>query len=154
MTTQTEITKSTRVVQAPVQVKTPVWPMILGVALILSLIGAAILIPASKRDAPPSNARALNAWSARYQGLANQHAAEVDTKRAMQAWSARYQGQADLYAAGKVIQLDRNWSAVAERYQAMADAYLAAQDAGLAAGWSATATRYQALADYYQTRKR
>ena len=162
MTTQTEITKSTQVVQAPV-IKTSVLPVIMAILLILSLISAVILMGPPMGKELSSSPRALSAWSARYQGLAN----EFSSQQAQAAWSARYQGLAGLHAAGSVpvtsrafgamaaryqgladhyvasqaIQVDRSWSASAERYQALAGAYLAGQDEGIAAGWSAAAAR-------------
>jgi len=101
MTTQTEITKSNQVVQAPLQIKIPIWPLVLAVFLILSLIGVAFMVIPTKGEGINSSHRALEAISARYQGSADQYAAKIqaDSQRALESISARYQGLADLYQA-------------------------------------------------------
>ena len=98
MTTQTEITKSNHVVQAPLRINIPIWPLVLAVLLILSLIGVAFVVIPTKGEGINSSHRALEAISARYQGLADQYAAmrQADSQRALEAISARYQGLADL----------------------------------------------------------
>ena len=127
MTTQTEVTNTNQVVRTPLQITLSIWPLILAALLILTVISAVILVTPPKAEEISSNSRALVAMSARYQGLADLHAANSPvSKRALDAASARYQG--------------------------MADAYLSEQAEGIETGWSATAARYQALAEYHLTR--
>ncbi len=101
MTTQTEITKSHQAPQAPLQIKISIWPLVLAVLLIVALIGVAIVVIPTRGEDINSRGRALEAISARYQGLANLHAAkrEADSQIALESISARYQGLADLYQA-------------------------------------------------------
>jgi hypothetical protein len=101
MTTQTDITNSSQVVQAPLKIKTPIWPFIFVALLIVSVISAAILVIPPMVGKISGNDTALNAMSARYQGLAELHAAmdRSVTQRSFEAMSARYQGLADFHAA-------------------------------------------------------
>ena len=123
MTTQTEIANSKQGVQAPFQIKKPIWPLVLAVVVILSIVGAAIMIIPARAEHLGSSHRALEATSARYQGLADLYAANspVDSQRALEATSARYQGLAGLYAINSPVDSQRALEATSARYQGLAD---------------------------------
>ena len=144
MTTQAEVVKSNHVVQTPMVIRTTIWTLLLTVLL----IGAIILTMPRKGEDFSSSRRALDADSARYQGLADAYAALKAPvgSHALEAWAARYQGQADAYAALNKPAGSDALEAWAARYQGQADAY--------AEIWSTIAARYQAMADYYQAKNR
>ena len=104
MTTHTEVNPSTLPVQSPMQIKTPIWTWVLVALLFGSLIGAALFVLPQQAREVPSNQRALAAWTARYQGLANAYTAQNApvSARSLAAWTARYQGLANAYAAQNV----------------------------------------------------
>jgi len=126
MTTQTEITKTNHIVQAPFKVDKSIWPLVLAALVILFLISAAVVILQPKGEVFTGNRRALEAISARYQGQADLYAATklADSQRALEAISARYQGLADLYTATKLADSQRALEAISARYQGQADMYL------------------------------
>lgn len=173
MTTQTEITTPNHVVAIPSKIKPNVWPLILIAILILAVVGAVVLVSPPKAEVVSGNTRALDAMSARYQGLAEVHAAnnpvsvgslEASTARydgMVEAFSfegvsgleagrlasaARYQGLAEVHVTGEVASPEVYWSTTAARYQALADDF-ARKEAQVEAYWTATAARYQALAE-------
>jgi hypothetical protein len=149
MTTQVEVTKSSQTIQAPSQIKKPIWPFVLAILLTLFLISAAILVISPAEAVSSGNQRALEAMTARYQGLAEMQARnEAALERGWQASAARYQGLADLQA--KPISSPA-LEAMTARYQGLAEMQ-ARNEAALERGWQASTARYQALAEYYQAR--
>lgn len=75
MTTETKITESQQAVQVPLQIRASLWPSALAVLVFLSLVGATILVIPPKGEDFFSSRRALEATSARYQGLAEYYQA-------------------------------------------------------------------------------
>jgi hypothetical protein len=112
------------------------------VLLFILIAGFAVVATQLTAIETTDKGRALEAWSARYQGKADLYLAR---QRSIQAWAARYQGQADLYTAQQ-----RSLDAWAARYQGLADLYAAKKAASLVA-WAA---RYQGQADLYTARQR
>ena len=169
MTTHTEVTGSSQIVGTRLAEKKINWFWVMAIALALVLIITAFVVALPAGRSVESNQRALEAMSARYQGVADIHASrnEASTQRALNAVSARYQGLADLHVARSAPaleamsaryqglaelhgagQLAQHWSSTTGRYQALAEAYL--QDKGIETGRSASAARYQALSEYYK----
>ena len=103
MTTQTEIVNSKQPVQTPLPIKKSIWPLVLAVLVILSIVGAAIVIIPTRAEDSITSPRVLEATSARYQYSADQYAAErkANSQRALESISAHYQGLADLLQAGE-----------------------------------------------------
>jgi len=164
MTTHTEVTGSSQIVGTRLAEKKINWFWVMDIALALVLIITAFVVALPANRSVESSQRALEAMSARYQGVADIHAArnEASAQRALEAMSARYQGLADLQIA------QRSLKAVSARYQGLADLHVArsapaleamsARYQGLAelhgAGqleqyWSSVAGRYQAMAEVY-----
>ena len=73
------------------------WWALMVVVLMLA-VGAGLVLRSSSQPAEASD-NALNVISARYQGMADVHAAGVkaEAQRGLEILSARYQGMADLY---------------------------------------------------------
>ena len=125
MTTQTEIANFKQDVQPPLPIKNYKWPLVLAVLVILAIVSAVIVIIPARAEHLDSNLRALEATSARYQGLSDLYAinSPVDSQRALEATSARYQGLADLYAINSPVDSQRALEATSARYQGLADLY-------------------------------
>jgi hypothetical protein len=129
MTTQTEVTRSNQAIQVLLPKKASLWLWVLAVLLIISVVSATLLVVSSKDVEISGNTRALEADSARYQGMADFYAnTEVlGTQRAMDAMSARYRGLADFYANTEKSGTQRAMDAMAARYRGLADFYAASE---------------------------
>ena len=151
MTTQTEITKSHQVVQAPLKVEKSSWPFVLAALLIISLIGVTLMVIPTKGEDITGSRRALEAISARYQGQVDLYTArgQADSQRALEAISARYQGLADLHAANSPVDSHRVLEAISARYQGQADSFAAKRESDSQRALEAISARYQGLADLY-----
>ena len=145
MTTQTEITKTNQIVQAPLKVEKSIWPLVLAALVILFLISAAVVILQPKGEVFTGNRRALESISARYQGQADLYAAkeQADSQRALEAISARYQGLADLQAANSLVDSQTALAATSARYQYSADQYAAKRQADSQRALESISARYQ-----------
>ncbi|HUV91672.1 MAG TPA: hypothetical protein VMV80_01170 [Anaerolineales bacterium] len=152
MTTQTEIVNSKQPVQTPLPIKISILPLVLAVLVILSIVGAAIVIMPTRAEDLNSSRRALAATSARYQYSADQYAAmrQADSQRALESISARYQGLADLQAANSPVDAQIALAATSARYQYSADQYAAMRQADSQKALESISARYQGLADLLQ----
>jgi hypothetical protein len=154
MTTQTEITNPNHVVAIPSKIKPTVWPLILIAILILAVVGAVVLVSPPEVEVVSGNTRALEAMSARYQGLAEAHAAKNQVSvRSLKASTARYQGMAEAFSSEGVSGLEAGRLASAARYQGLAEMHAAGEVTSPEVYWTATAARYQALADDFARRE-
>jgi hypothetical protein len=149
MTTQTNVNRSSETIQAKVQVNPPIMRFAIVALLLIAVITAIFLVISPGEGVINTNNRAVEAQTARYQGLADWFAKkQAGLERGWQASAARYQGLADLDASAKT----RAIQASAARYQGLAEEY-AAKKAALKSGWDASAARYQALANDYALSK-
>ena len=123
MATHTEISKSNQAFQPPMPTRTSIWPVVVVAFLILSLVGIAVSLLTPKGEVLNRDNRPLEAWAARYQGVANASAAKVvlNSQRALEAWAARYQGLAEASAAKDALNSQRALEAWTARYQGSAD---------------------------------
>ncbi len=111
-------------------------------SLFLAAISATIYLISPRGSAVLAQERALDAWSARYQGQAEALALRNHSARVLEAWAARYQGQADALADGEPLSA-RALDAWFARYNAWATAR----------ALNAWAARYQGQADEYLNHK-
>ena len=129
MTTQTEAKRSNQVIQVLLLKKASIWLWVLAALLIISLVSATQIGNSSKDVEISGNTRALEADSARYQGLADFYAntEEFGTQRSLDAMAARYQGLAYFYANAEISGTQRALDAMSARYQGLADFYAASE---------------------------
>ena len=141
MTTQTEVRTPNNVsgrIAEGIKVK---WNWVAVTVIGIALIAMALIL-VNNPFATPSAQTALQADSARYQGLADQFAvlSSTEPNSPIVANSARYQGLADLYTGRQSIS-QRALDASLARYQGLAE--LSSGNPSL----EADAARYKGLAD-------
>jgi len=123
MTTRTEVSKSNSVLHIPALTRISVFPFVLVAFLILSSIVIAVSIFTPEREIRTVDNRALQTWTARYQGMADLSAATdaLSSHQALDAWAARYRGMADLSVATDGLSSQKALDAWAARYQGLVD---------------------------------
>lgn len=147
MTTQTNVNRSSETIQAKVQVNPPIMRFVIVALLLTAVITAIFLVISPGEGVIDTNNRAVEAQTARYQGLADWFAKkQAGLERGWDASAARYQALANDYALSK---MPPAFKAEAARYQGLADVYMA-NKAALERGWDASAARYQGLAIYFE----
>jgi hypothetical protein len=154
MTTHTDISKANQTIQLPAESRVSIGTVALVIILSLTLILITNSIVASRTSALSTDQRALNAWTSRYQRMADAYAikASVPSQRALDAWAARHQGLADAYALKSAANSHRVMVAWIARYQGQANAYALKIAANQRAN-AASAARYQGMAELYTSGK-
>jgi hemoglobin-like flavoprotein len=149
MTTHTDISKSGQTIQSPLGFQIFAW--ILGLFIILSLVllGVGDILLTPETEAPLSESRAMQAWTARYQGLANEYTSSqvFVEQKALNAWAARYQALASEYALKVESMSQEAMDAWTTRYQGLASEYALMVEGMSQKALDAWAARYQGLAD-------
>ena len=155
MATHTEISKSNQAFQPPMPTRTSIWPVVVVAFLILSLVGIAVSLLTPKGEVLNRDNRPLEAWAARYQGVADTFAAKdaLISQRALEAWAARYQGVANASAAKVVLNSQRALEAWAARYQGLAEASVAKDALNSQRALEAWTARYQGSADSFASQR-
>ena len=138
MTTQLDISQSNQIHKLPAENKPFLWTLLLIIIVSLAIIGYTVSVLAPASLASSLTSPGLEAWSGRYQGLADQAAMMEADNQWLAAVSARYALMAEDYAKG---------DAYAARYQGMADRFALI---GISEhGQTAWAARYQDMARFY-----
>ena len=143
MTTQTEIRTPDHVSGRIVERMKVNWTWVAVIYIGITMI-TMVLILVNEPAATPSSLAALQASSARYEGLAAEFESlrEAGPNSAFLASTARYQGLADFYASRKSVS-QRALDASSARYQGLADLFTGNKAV------NASTARYQGLADMF-----
>ena len=133
----------------------------LAIAFVLSYLVIAPAPTISRQVAAvPANGssfeRGMDAYTARYQGMAKAYAAKeasstISAQRSRTAEVARLNGTAKAFAEMEAARFQRSWDAYAARYTAMGKQYIVSKN--IQRGWNTYAARYQAMADQFAARE-
>ena len=151
MTTQTQLSDSPQVVQSPCKSGLNFFPWVLASLAIIALIVITIAVIPTKGGNLDHNVKTLEAISARYQGMADIHAAnrQLDSQKALESVSAHYQGLANLYGATLVSNSQKALESISARYQGQVDLIAAKRQSDSQKALESISAHYQGLADLY-----
>jgi uncharacterized lipoprotein YehR (DUF1307 family) len=151
MTTQTRLSETVQVVPTIAKSKIRIIPWVILALIIIALVAVVFAVSPALNSKSETNMKALEAVSARYQGMADSYYAmqELNSQKALESISAHYQGLANLYGAELVTDSQKALESISARYQGQADLIAAKRQSDSQKALESISAHYQGLADLY-----